>query len=62
MVTWTDVFEAIGSFFQWMFRGMRVLGQGPNVVIWVMILGILIYWCMRIIRYRKEAHRNGTIE
>ncbi len=62
MVTWTDVFEAIGTFFQWVFKGMRALGQAPNVIIWVMILGILFYWSMRIIRYKKEAQRNGTIE
>jgi len=62
MVTWTDIFEAIGTFFQWIFKGMRVLEQGPNIIIWAMILGVLFYWCMRIVRYKKEAQRNGTIE
>ncbi len=62
MVTWTDIFEGIGSFFEWMFRGMRVLGQGPNILIWIMIVGILTYWCIRIVKSKKEAHRNGTIE
>lgn len=62
MVTWTDIFEGIGCFFQWIFRGMRVFGQVPNVIIWILIVGILAYWCMRLSRYKKEAHRNGTIE
>ena len=62
MITWTDVFYAIGDFFQWIFRGMKVIGHGPNVIIWILILGILGYWIMRLSRYRKQAHRNNTIE
>ncbi len=62
MITWTDVFYGIGDFCQWIFKGMRVLGHSPNVIIWVMILGVLVYWTMRLNRYKKEAQRNGTIE
>ncbi len=62
MITWTDVFYAIGDFCQWVFKGVRFLGQGPNVIIWILILGILVYWTMRLNRYRKEAQRNGTVQ
>ncbi len=62
MVTWTDVFESIGNFFQWCFKGMRVLGQGPNVFISIFVIGMLTFWCMRILKYKKEAQRNNTIE
>lgn len=62
MVTWTDIFEGIGTFFQWCFKGMRVLGQGPNVIIWIMIIGAIFYWTVRLSRYKKEAQRNGTLE
>lgn len=62
MITWTDVFEGIGSFSQTIFKGMRALGHGPNIIIWVMIIGVLIYWTMRLSRYKKEAERNGTTE
>lgn len=62
MITWTDVFEGIGSFSQTIFKGMRALGHGPNIIIWIMIIGVLIYWTMRLSRYKKEAHRNGTTE
>lgn len=62
MITWTDVFYGIGDFCQWIFRGMKVLGHSPNVIIWIMIVGVLVYWTMRLGRYKKEAHRNGTIE
>ena len=38
MITWTDIFEGTGVFFQWIFKGMRVLGQSPNLIIWIMII------------------------
>lgn len=62
MITWTDIFEGIGTFSQWVFKGMRMLGHGPNVIIWILIIGVLTYWTLRLSRYKKEAQRNGTIE
>ena len=62
MITWTDVFESIGIFFQWIFRGMKAMGQVPNVLISAFIIFLLAYWCLRLVRYKKEAQRNGTIE
>jgi hypothetical protein len=62
LVTWTDIFEGIGTFSYWIFSGMRALGQGPNVIWWVLIVGGIAYWCMRIAKDRKIAQRNGTYE
>lgn len=62
MITWTDIFEGTGTFFQWIFKGMRVLGHGPNVIIWILIISGICYWTMRLMRYRKAAHRNSTLE
>lgn len=62
MVTWTDIFEGTASVFQWIFKGMKALGHGPNVIIGGFVIFLLAYWCMRIIRYKKEAARNGTLE
>jgi tellurite resistance protein TehA-like permease len=62
MITWTDIFEGTGRFFEWAFKGMKAMGQIPNIFISAFIIGLLVYWCLRIVRYRKEALRNGTIE
>jgi len=62
MITWTDIFYAIGDFFQWIFVGMKALGHIPNVIIWLLIVGVLGYWILRLSRYRKTAQRNNTIE
>ena len=62
IITWTDIFEGIGTFFYWIFKGMKAMGQLPNVMISAFVIFLLAYWCMRIVRYKKEAQRNGTIE
>lgn len=61
MVTMTDVFYAIGDFSQLVFKGMRVLGHGPNVILWVIIALLLAYWTVTIIKQTKEADKNGTL-
>ena len=62
MITWTDVFYATGDFFQWTFKGIKALGHGPNVIIWLLIIGGIFYWTFRLSRYRKQAQRNNTLE
>lgn len=62
MITWTDIFEGIGSFSQWVFKGMKAIGHGPNVIIWILIIGAIAYWTLRLNRYKNESQRNGTIE
>ena len=62
MVTWTDIFYAIGDFSQWVFAGMKKLGHGPNIVLWVIIFCLLVYQTFRIIRETKEAEKNGTLK
>lgn len=62
MLTWTDVFYGIGDFCQWIFKGMKMLGHSPNVIIWIGVAFAIGYWTVRLMRYKKEAQRNGTIE
>ena len=61
MTTMTDVFYAIGDFSQMVFKGMRSLGHGPNIVLWVIIGSLLVYWTRQIIKQTKEADKNGTL-
>lgn len=62
MVTWTDIFNGFGDFCQMIFRGMKMLGHGPNVIIWFGIVFGIGYWIFRLMRYKKEAARNSTLE
>lgn len=61
MITMTDVFYAIGDFSQWIFKGMKVLGHGPNIILWSIIAGLLIYQVFQMIKQNKEADKNGTL-
>ena len=61
MITWTDVFEGTGTFFQWIFKGMRMVTQGPNIMISIFVIGLLAYWTVRLNRYRKQTQgQNGA--
>jgi len=62
MVTWTDIFEGTGHFFEWIFRRMREIQPYPNIFISVFVIGMLAFWCIRIIKDKKSAQRNGTVE
>jgi hypothetical protein len=62
MITWTDIFYAIGDFFLWFFKGLKWLGHSPNVIFWILILGGIGYWTFRLARYMGESRRNGTLE
>lgn len=62
MITWADIFYAIADFFGWIFDGMKVLGHGPNVIIWIFVIGGIVYWTLRLAKYRRAARRNGTLE
>jgi hypothetical protein len=61
MVTMTDVFYGIGDFSQTIFRGMKVLGFIPSIILWVIIGSLLAYWTMQIMKQTKEADKNGTL-
>ncbi len=62
MVTMTDVFYGIGDFSQMVFRGMKVLGHGPNIILWSIIAFLLAYWTLRMKKYNKEADEKGTLK
>lgn len=61
MITMTDVFYAIGDFSYLIFKGMRALGHGPNIILWTIIAFLLVYQTLQIIKQDKEADKNGTL-
>lgn len=61
MVTMTDVFYSIGDFSQMIFRGMKSLGHGPNIILWSIIVFLLGYQVRQMMKQNKEADKNGTL-
>lgn len=62
MITWTDIFQGIGKASYWVFDIMKSMGHGPNVIIWIFIIGLIFYWTYRLNKYKKAAQRDGTYE
>lgn len=58
----TDVFNGIGHFFQWSFTFIRVLGNGPNIFFWLIIVSLIIVWLRMQTKYNKEAKENNTLQ
>ncbi len=57
----TDVFNGIGSFFQWTFKIMKPMGFGTNLFFWLLIVVLVITWLRMQAKYNKEAKANNTM-
>ncbi len=61
-MTWTDIFNGLGRFFQWTFSFMEGLGNGPNLFFWLIIGGLILVWLRMQASYNKEAKEKGTLK
>jgi len=61
-MTSTDIFNGIGNFFQWTFTFMEGLGNGPNVIFWIIIFSLLFVWLRMQAKFNKEAEKNSTLK
>jgi hypothetical protein len=61
-MNWTDIFNGIGSFFQWSFQGIEALGNKPNLFFWLLICSLLLVWLRMQAKYNKEAEKNKTLK
>jgi hypothetical protein len=43
------------------FRGMKALGHGPNIILWSIIAFLLAYQVRQMMKQNKEADKNGTL-
>ncbi len=61
-MNWTDIFNGIGSFFQWTFTFMKGLGNGPNLLFWLIIAVLVIVWLRMQGKFNKEAKEKNTLQ
>ena len=57
----TDVFNGIGSAFQWGFTFMKPLGNAPNAFFWVIIISLIGLWLKMQLNFNREAKKNDTL-
>lgn len=58
----TDVWNGLGSFFQWTFTFMKGLGNGPNIFFWILIAVLVLVWLRMQSKFNKEAASNNSIK
>jgi len=61
-MTWTDFFYGTAHAFQWGFQFMKGLGNGPNVIFWLIIVSLILVWLRLQGKYNKAAKENGTLK
>lgn len=62
MMNMTDIFNGLGIFFQWTFKFMKVLGQGPNIFFWFLIIALIVTWLAMQAKFNKEAKERNTLQ
>jgi hypothetical protein len=58
----TDIFNGTGNFFQWCFKFMKGIGNGPNLIFWIIIVSLIILWLSMQSKFNDEAKRKGTLK
>lgn len=53
-----EIFYGIGNFFQWSFQVLPSIGIVANIILSLVIFGLLVFWCIRIVGYGKEDKRE----
>jgi hypothetical protein len=61
-ITWTDIFNKTGHFFQWTFKYMPALGNKPNLFFWLVIVSLIVTWLRMQKRFNDEAKQKGTLK
>ncbi len=59
-MNWTVFWYGIAAIFEFCFKILKKLYQTPNVLVWVMLACLLVFWTLQLRKHAKEAKRDGT--
>ena len=59
-MTWTAFWNGIAAIFELMFKMIKVLCQVPNILVWILLGCLLIFWTLQLVKHKGEAKRDGT--
>ena len=59
-MTWTAFWYGTAALFELMFKIIKKLYQVPNILVWILLGCLLIFWTLQLAKHRKEAKRDGT--
>lgn len=61
-MTWNEIVYGLGDLLTETFKILPPLGNIPNVIFILVIFGSLVYWMMELVKYKKKAKQEGSIE
>ncbi len=57
---WTAFWNRIAAIFELLLKMIKVLCQVPNILVWILLGCLLIFWTLQLAKHKKEAKRDGT--
>mgnify|MGYP001295253777 CR=1 FL=1 len=61
-MTWNEIVYGLGDLLEWTFGILPTLGNLPNALFSLVILGGLVFWILELKKYKAKAERTGGIE
>ena len=59
-MTWTAFWYGVAAIFEFCFKILKKLANGPNALVWVLLACLLLFWTLQLAKHKKEAKRDGT--
>ena len=59
-MTWTAFWNGLAAIFEFCFKILKALYQAPNILVWILLVCLLVFWTLQLRKHRKEAERDGT--
>ncbi len=52
-----EIFFGLGDFFTWGFQILPIIGDFMNVLLTLIGIGLLVYWCIQLSKFGQEDKR-----
>jgi hypothetical protein len=61
-MTWNEFVYGLGEFLEWTFGILPFLGNIPNILFSLVLLGGIVVWLMELKKYDDNPGRKGRFE
>lgn len=59
-MSWTAFWYGVAAIFEFCFKILKKLAGIPNILVWVIIICLLVFWTLQIRKQTAKAKRDGT--
>lgn len=61
-MSWNDFVYGLGDLLTASFEVLPALGNLPNILFTLLIMGGFVYWLLELKKYRQKAKQSGGVE